>query len=92
MLFLPAEFWEGNSAPTTAPVPESAAAVVDPDSIELKVQSADRRSTVMIRLKAADPMSLLMERYAAEKGVSLDQLRSVLSVGVNNWTGSNGRG
>ena len=50
---------------------------MDPDSLQLKVQSAERRGSVMIRLGRTEAMSALMERYAREKGVALDQLRWV---------------
>ncbi|KAF0301650.1 NFATC2-interacting protein [Amphibalanus amphitrite] len=68
------EFWEVSSA-RAAPVAPAVPQPVDPDSIELKVQSAERRGAVTVRLARTEPMSVLMERYARQKGAELAKLR-----------------
>ncbi|XP_043232800.1 uncharacterized protein CG4449-like [Amphibalanus amphitrite] len=68
------EFWEVSSA-RAAPAAPAVPQPVDPNSIELKVQSAERRGAVTVRLGRTEPMSVLMERYARQKGAELAKLR-----------------
>ena len=49
-------------------------APVDP-RISLKCQTHDRKSTVMIKMKADEKMRILMKRYSEEKKVPLKKLK-----------------
>ncbi|XP_037068740.1 uncharacterized protein LOC119090050 [Pollicipes pollicipes] len=65
------DFWEGSGA-----APDAAAdGPPGPNSVELKLQSADRRSTLLLRLARTETMASLMARYAAQRGRPLDRLR-----------------
>jgi len=45
------------------------------DRIEIKLQSKDRRATVMVKIKPMDNMKFVMEEYAKKSGISLDTLK-----------------
>lgn len=51
-----------------------AAAVTSENTLELKVQTRDRNSQVIVSIRAEDPMSILMQKYADATGNDLSKL------------------